>query len=200
MRSTGQIAPELLVADDLTSSMQVRVPVVDIIRGHVIARDGLFLTKTFNGSVLGYAARSWAWFDKKEFAQVLQRATDIRAMIVPDRHGRFGYADGFLIQLTPDDAYQYGVDLTEVHLKDSVFRGSIAISATAYLYVLTGLYPNMIGGQHSSSTEIRAIEIKEGVSALRDGSTITTPAMAAKRGLPARPAMVFPAFPTGDVL
>ena len=194
----SDVSKNLVFLDPGTKENQIRTPVLDVVRGYIIATDGIFVTEGPNGAVAGYAARGWTHFPKKELAKALKRSLNTTAAIVPDRNGA---ADGFVVQLHADDALAYGVDLTTVNVGTEEWAGCITITATAYLYAVAGLYPDFITGPtERSETDLTAIEITAGVEALRLGSTRTTPARAATNNRPARPSVTYPACPEGEVL
>lgn len=200
--NNGQVTPELLFVDTATNSKQIRVPVLDVIRNHVIARDGMFVTQDgAGGSVAGYAAHGWAYFGPKELAKGLKRAPTVFAVTLPDRHGVPGLTDGYLFQLHADDAVTYGVDLTIVDTPDGKLTGCLAITATAYVFALTGCYPRTVTGlTQFTATDLKAVEVTKGLEALRQGSVRHIAARPATQFQPALPATTLPAFPEGNVI
>lgn len=203
MRSNATVSSELVFTDVATKQHQLRIPVINVIRGHLIANDGIFMTTGPNGPVAGYAARGWAHFPRKEMTKALKRSINMASAILPERSNSL--TDGYVVQLHPDDALAYGVDLTLVNLtvgEDRVtWGGCIGITAQAYVFALTGHAPESISGAtERSENDLTAIEITKGIESLRLGSTRTLAARPATARREAQPQITYPACAEGEVL
>lgn len=193
------VSQSLTFQDDVTQDTQMRLPVIDVIRGHLIAKDGIFATAlATGGGVVGYARYSWAAIDKKVLkSAITAKGVESLACILPDRHGSAGLTDGLIFKLNEADAIALGCDLCQVTnpVTGETWMGVIALTATAALFTINGIYPQVIGVEHQSSTQaLKATALAVGLEQLKAGSMQNVPATRN------RVALNVPAFLEGEVI
>lgn len=202
------VTPGTLFADDATKAMQFACPIVDEIRGVLIAKDGVFVTAVKDaagdvvGGVLGYAKFGWSLFDRKALTKAIARATDVEAVGLPGPwvNRTPTVIEGFVVQLTTADAELFGVDM--VQMPNSGLIGCIALTANAMVYALTGKEARNANAsdRERATNDVTAIPLAEGLAALRAGHVVNVPARAATATQQALPALRLPAFPAGKVV
>jgi hypothetical protein len=171
-------AASTLTRPDANGKWFVTAPVVDLVRGVPIARDGVFCTLADNGAkVLASTAIAWGYFADRKLAQkAIKRAKAITPCAVPMGSNR-GFCEGVLVQFADDDAKAYAVDQCVV----DGHEGVMIMTLPAYTSLLSGQngfeYVGMtVEASERSTQAISASDIVKGAAAIRAGIVRTKPA------------------------
>lgn len=186
----GSISKSLTCQDALTAATEFVAPVVDLVRGSLIAKDGLFAMSLANGGgVVGYARFGWVLFDTKDFGKALKRAQSIHFTSLPGVGN--GTVPGVLVHLHADDAAAFGVDLTKV----GDMQGVICVTTAAYMTATSGkAIPFLDPASDRDTRPVSATPIEIYAEAVKQGSRIQVPA----RGQ--LPALNIPGFTAATVI
>lgn len=189
------IEQSLLFRDTATQDTHLRMPLVDVVRGHLIAKDGMFATTADDGTpVAGYARFGWSEPERKLTAKLLPKATQVIPVGLPSRP--YGVVEGYVAVLADAEAKQLGVDLCQW----GEHTGVIAFTADALALILTGVVPQR-GTPERAAGPLVAIPLAEGLVALKAGSTRDVPARVNAQGVVTAPALKgVPAFPEGKAV